>query len=466
MARGCGLLLSLWAFSLPAGATSAETAQHQRGDKYSPLSQINRENVSELTLAWEYHTGEVLPEDTSDTLIAFEDQPTLVEGHLVVCSTSRRLFALDPATGEERWVFDPRDRQVGMRKCRGIATWVDPQASADAACRTRIFLGTSDHRLLAIDARSGKLCADFGEGGAAAVPPSKTEIFDGEVVPSSRPAVVNDVVVVGSMVGDNQRVDAPSGRVLAFHARSGEPLWEFDPLPRDPKDPAAASWEKGSAEGFGAGNVWAAMSVDHELDLVYLPTTSPSGDFYGGGRAGDNRYSTSVVALRGRTGEVAWHYQVVHHNVFDYDIPSQPLLMDWPRGDEMVPALVQNTKMGLIFVFDRRTGEPLLPIEERPVPQTGAAPGESLSPTQPFPTALPALMPLKFSPEDAWGFTFIDEWLCENKTEESLRRIYTPPSERAPFSAVCRRPQLGWRCLRPGQPHHGGTEQPGALVVS
>ncbi len=163
MVRCCGVLVSLALLSPLAGATSAETAQHQRGDKYSPLTQINRDNVAELALAWEYHTGDVPPEDTAGSLIAFEDQPTLVEGNLVVCTTARRLIALDPATGKERWVFDPQDRKVGMQKCRGIATWTDTEAAADANCRTRIFLGTSDHRLLAIDARSGKLCPDFGE---------------------------------------------------------------------------------------------------------------------------------------------------------------------------------------------------------------------------------------------------------------------------------------------------------------
>ncbi len=421
------LLLALSA--PPAGAALSQTDQHQLGDKFSPLAQINRENVAGLELAWEYHTGEVPPE-TTESLIAFEDQPSLIEGNLVVCSTSRRLIALDPRTGEERWVYDPGDRKVGMRKCRGIASWVDRQAPAEASCRTRIFLATADNRVVAIDARTGRPCAGFGDRGEARITPSKSEIFPGEVVATSRPAVVNDVIVVGSAVADNQRVDAPSGRVTAFDARSGRQLWEWDPLPRDPGDPAAGSWERGTAEGFGGGNVWASMAVDQALDLVYLPTTSPSGDFYGGGRAGDNRYSSSVVALRGSTGEVVWHYQFVHHNVFDYDTPAQPLLIDLPYRGRTVPALVQNTKMGLIFVFDRATGEPLYPIEERPVPSQGKVASETLSPTQPFPADMPAVMPLGFSPDDAWGFTFVDEWLCRNKVEAlNYGPIYTPASE-------------------------------------
>jgi quinoprotein glucose dehydrogenase len=412
-------------------AIASEVDQHQTGTKYSPLQQVNRDNVATLELAWEYHTGEAPSADTGSMLIAFEDQPSLIAGNLIVCTTSRRIIALDPATGEERWVFDPQDRKVGMQKCRGIASWVDEPAPAGESCRKRIFLGTSDNRLVAIDAQNGKPCEDFGERGTVHIPSSKPEIFPGEVVATSRPAVVNDVIVVGSAVADNQRVNAPSGRVQAFDARSGDPLWKFDPLPRDPNDPAAHSWEAGTAEGFGGGNVWAAMSVDQTLDMVYLPTTSPSGDFYGGDRAGDNNYSSSIVALRGATGEVAWHFQFVHHNIFDYDTPTQPLLIDWPQGDKPVPALVQNTKMGLIFVFNRETGEPLLPIEERPVPQGGAVAGESPSPTQPFPAKMPAVMPLGFTPEDAWGFTFIDQWLCENRVEAlNHGPIYSPASEK------------------------------------
>ncbi len=406
--------------------------QHQLGTKYSPLNQINRQNVANLELAWEYKTGD-LPKELASALVSFQDQPSLIEGNLVVCSVSRRIIALDPKSGEERWSYDPKDplieKKIGMRKCRGIANWVDNQAEEGALCRSRIFLGTADYRLVAIDAKSGKPCNEFGENGEVRMPTSKPELFPGEVVATSNPAVVNDVVVVGSAVADNQRQDAPSGRVLAFDARTGKALWEFDPVPRKADDPAMASWEKGT-DGIGGGNVWSTMAVDQQLDLVYLPTTSASGDFYGGDRPGDNHYTTSVVALRGATGEVAWHFQVVHHNVFDYDVPAQPMLVDYPHNGELVPALVQHTKMGLIFVFDRATGEPLVPIEERPVPQGGVA-GERLSPTQPFPVGMPVLAPQSFSPDDAWGFTPIDKWLCRRKIEKyDFGPIYTPPSEK------------------------------------
>lgn len=407
------------------------TDQHQLGTNYSPLKQINTANVKHLERAWEYHTGEIPPSDASNKLIAFEDQPSLIEGSLVVCTTSRRLIALDPRTGKQRWVFDPQDAKVGTQKCRGISHWVDSQSAADAACRSRILLGTADYRLVAIDAKTGKRCEMFGEHGQVRLQASMPEMFPGEVVAGSKPAIVNDVVVVGSAVADNQRVQGPSGRVLAFDARSGKPAWEFDPVPRDAADPAMETWKQGTA-GYGGGNVWANMAVDQALDMVYLPTTSPSGDFYGGGRAGENRYTSSIVALRGSTGEVVWHFQFVHHNVFDYDTPSQPLLIDLPQADgTTVAALVQNNKTGLIFVFDRATGNPLVPVAERPVPQTDAVKGEQLSPTQPFPEGMPALAPQGFSPDDTAGFMLIDKWLCSRKVKQfNHGAMYLPPSEK------------------------------------
>jgi quinoprotein glucose dehydrogenase len=411
-------------------ATEPFTKTRQLGTKYSPLKQIDTQTVKDLQLVWEYHTGEVSTDNK--VLDAFQDEPSVVAGNLIVCSTSRRLIALDPVTGKERWTFDPKTKAVGMKKCRGISAWVDEAAAADAACQTRIFVGTADYRLISVDAKTGKPCADFGNGGEVQMQPSKPEIMAGEVAAGSRPAIVNGVVVVGSSVADNQRLDAPSGRVLAFDARTGQQRWEFDPLPRSTTDPASATWLNGGTAGVhGGGNVWAEMAVDEELDLVYLPTTSVSVDFYGAQRPGSNSYADSIVALKGATGEVAWHFQFVHHNIWDYDTPSQPLLVDLPYNGKPVPALVQNTKMGLIFVFDRKTGEPLVPYVERPVPQQGAVPGEWLSPTQPFPVGMPALGPLSLTPDDAWGAMPLDRWLCKRRIAElNHGSIYTPPSEK------------------------------------
>ncbi len=420
------LALALASATFCVGAASPE---EQLSTKYSPLQQINKGNVAQLEKVWEYHTGEAPPKKAGKNLIAFEDQPTLIEGNLLVCTTTRRVIALDPVTGKQRWIYDPKDPKVGMQKCRGISHWIDDKAAADAHCKSRIFLGTTSYRLVAFDAKDGKACEDFGDHGSVQMPISEPQIMPGEVVAGSRPAIVNGVVVVGSAVADNQRVNAPSGRVLAYDAHSGKFLWEFDPVPRDEKDPAFKSWANGT-KGYGAGNVWANMSVDNKLDMVYLPTTSPSGDFYGSGRGGDNRYTSSIVALHGKTGKVAWYFQFIHHNVFDYDTPSEPLLIDWKKADgTTVPALVQNNKTGLIFVFNRETGEPLVPIEERKVPQTGVVEGEKLSPTQPFPVGMPKLVQHGFSPDDAWGFTPVDRWLCKRKIESlNYGPSFSPPS--------------------------------------
>lgn len=408
--------------------------QHQTGEKYSPLKQINTSNVTSLEKAWEYHTGDLPKNLTKKMLVAFEDHPSMIDGNLVVCSVARRIIALDPATGKERWSYDPKDpldsEKIGMRKCRGISHWVDSQAAEGAACKSRIFMGTANYRLVSIDAKTGKPCAGFGTDGVVKMPPSEPPLWTGEVIATSNPAVVNDVVVVGSSIADNQRVNAPSGRVMAYNARTGAFMWEFDPVPRKADDPAMKSWKKGT-DGFGQGNIWSSMSVDNALDMVYLPTTSPSSDFYGGDRVGDNNYTTSVVALKGSTGEVVWHFQIVHHNVFDYDIPTEPMLIDYPHNGAMVPALVQNTKMGLIFVLNRVTGEPLVPVEERPVPQQGKVDGEVLSPTQPFSVGMPTIGKSGFSPDDAWGFTPIDKWLCKREIEKlDYGPGFMPPSLR------------------------------------
>jgi len=425
---GRGLLVAcLTLAAVPVSAAEPFTQQRQFGQKYSPLDQINTDNVADLELAWEYHTGELDVE--KGTLHAFQDAPSLIDGSLIICTTSRRLIALNPETGEERWTFDAKSKITGMRKCRGISAWVDDEAAPEAMCKTRIFLGTADYRLFAVDSRTGKPCPEFGDGGKVVMQPSKPEIFPGEVSAGSRPAIVNGVVVVGSTVADDQRVEAPSGRILAFDARTGEPRWSFEPLARDPDDPASQTWEPGDAARHGGGNVWTEMAVDEALDLVYLPTSSASVDFYGASRPGDNLYADSIVALKGATGEVAWHFQFVHHNIWDYDTPSQPLLMDLPYNGEQVPALVQNTKMGLIYVFNRETGEPLIPIVEQPVPQDGAVPEEVLSPTQPFPVGMPRLVAQGITPEDAWGFTPIDRWLCRKRIRKlKYGPMYTPPS--------------------------------------
>ena len=435
--------LSLLLSSVMLIATLSVSAQDwtyysgtQAGTRYSKLDQINRDNVADLELFWTYRTGDA--ERYGDKLVpkqSLENTPILIEGSLIVCSALGRVMALDPTTGKQRWEFDPFKyygeadfSTAQFPKCRGVTPWTDKQAPEGAACKLRLIYGNWRFRAYAIDARTGKPCTDFGKNGEVVFDPGRPLDPDEYIVVPQPPAIIGDVAIFGSSISDSIRADSLSGKVRALDARTGAIRWEFDPVPRDPNDPAAASWEGDSAQRTGNGNVWTMMAVDEERDLVFLPTTSPSNDFYGGTRPGNNHYADSLVALRGSTGEVVWHYQIVHHDIWDYDLPAQPILIDLPRNGTTVPAVVQVTKQSLIFVLNRETGEPLFPVEERPVPQDGV-PGEWLSPTQPIPTKPPALVAQKLEPDDAWGFTPIDRWMCKRKIE-ALRygSIYTPPS--------------------------------------
>jgi len=405
----------------------------KQGTRYSSLDQITPDNVDELELAWRYRTGErqrrgdKVFEQSKDQNI-----PLLVAGNLIVCTPFNRVIALDPATGKERWVFDAEIsltlEEPATYACRGVAYWRDESSSEEALCHERLLFGTNDLRLFAIDARTGKQCAGFGNGGVVALPPSKPEFYRGEVQHMAPPAIINDVVVLGSAIGDNKRVDTPSGKVQAFSAKDGRRLWEFEPIPKSPDDPAYRTWGEDGPLNVGSSNVWSNMAVDEDRDIVFLPVSTPAPDNYGGNRPGNNEYANSLVALRGRTGEMIWHYQILHHSVWDYDLAPQPLLVDLPRDGKLVPVVVQNTKQGLIFIFHRETGEPFFPIEERPVPQ-GDVPGEWYSPTQPFPTKPPPLLKLTVTEEDMWGFTFWDKGECREALK-GLRHdgIYTPAS--------------------------------------
>jgi quinoprotein glucose dehydrogenase len=251
-------------------------------------------------------------------------------------------------------------------------------------------------------------------------------LWPGEFQITSSPAIIGDVVVVGSAISDNARADAPRGTVRALDARSGAIRWTFDPVTADLSD----SWRDGSAARTGQANVWSTMSVDAARDLVFLPTTSASPDFFGGERPGDNRYANSVVALRGSTGAVVWSFQTVHHDLWDYDLAAQPNLVELQPNGEGAPvaAVLQPTKTGLVFTLDRETGAPLYPVEERAVPTDGAT-GEWISPTQPFPVKPPPLVPQKIAPGDAWGFTFLDRNACRDAiASHRSEGLFTPPS--------------------------------------
>jgi quinoprotein glucose dehydrogenase len=402
------------------------------GSRYSPATQIDRSNVTALRVAWTFRTGEDFRCRFCDRK-AFEATPILVEGKLIFSTPSNRVFALDPETGRELWRYDPRiDYSHGYSEytSRGVSAWLDEQAAPGSPCRLRIYEGTVDGRLIALDGATGAPCDGFGARGQLDLTQSVGRVQSGQYQVTSPPAILRDLVIVGSAIGDNRAVELERGVVRAFDARTGALRWSWDPIPRDPSDPARATWEGAGADRAGAANAWSILSVDTDRDLVFVPTTSPSPDFYGGERLGDNRYADSVVALRGSTGQVVWHYQLVHHDLWDYDLPAQPMLLTLRRDGRDVPAVVQATKMGLLFVLDRDTGQPLIPVEERPVPQTDV-PGERTSPTQPFPTAPPPLVPHKLTAAEAWGLTPWDRKACREQLEKLRSEgIYTPPSLR------------------------------------
>lgn len=412
----------------------------QDGIRYSSVDQITRDNVTDLEVAWVYHSGEL--ERRGPDLItnsSTQNTPSLVAGSLIICTPFNRLIALDPVTGRERWVFDPRidlnHKLPFQYNCRGVTGWVNPDTDEAAGCKHRIFMGSNDERLFAVDAVTGQRCTDFGSNGEISVTQARPQQFAGERKLVSAPVVVNGVVVVGSFVMDNLRTDAPLGTVFAFDAATGKKLWRFDPIPREASDPAFETWLDDSAMTAGAANVWSTMVADPERNLIFAPVGSASPDFWGGERKGENRYSSSIVALNAATGEVVWHFQHIHHDIWDYDTPSPPMLIEITRNGAQVPAVVQNTKQGFSFVLHRETGEPLFDVEERPVPQNALA-GEWLSPTQPFPVLPPPLVPSKLTADDAWGFTWFDRKACREKIE-SLRfeGMFTPPST-APGSII------------------------------
>jgi quinoprotein glucose dehydrogenase len=403
------------------------------GQRYSSARQITPANVGALTAAWTFSTGDLASKGGAIRRASFEDTPVLDEGRLYVCSPFDEISALDPGSGRQLWRFDPHIdaslHYLNSFVCRGVAFWRNPRAKG-GACAARVFLATNDRRLIALDAADGRPCAGFGSGGTVALVPQPAMSYRSEVQNTSPPVVTHGLVIVGSSIDDNQRVDAPRGTVRAFDAVTGKPKWSFDPIPRDAVSPNAASWNAAGAARTGGANVWAPISVDEERGLVFLPTTSPSPDFYGGARPGDNRYADSIVAVRALTGRVAWSFQITHHDVWDYDVPAQPTLGTVTYQGQTEPAVIQPTKQGLLFTLNRLNGEPLIPVEERKVPQ-GGAPGEALSPTQPFPVAPKALAPHWIKLDDGFGLTWYDRGQCRNRIAESRAQgLYTPPSLR------------------------------------
>jgi quinoprotein glucose dehydrogenase len=399
------------------------------GMRYSPLTEINRHNVSRLRVAWTFHSGDISDGSGGRQRSGFECTPLLVGGTLYITTGFNRVIALDPQTGRQRWAYDPKidptwDYGDGLIN-RGVATWVDRAEPQAGACRRRIFELTVDARLIALDAATGKPCAGFGQNGQVSLS-DVPRYHKGWYHMTSPPAVVDDVVVAASAINDNNRVDMPSGVVRGYDARSGKLRWKWDPIP--PNAPDAAAKPLGQAWWSGAGNAWSIMSVDPERHLVFVPTGSASPDFYGGARLGDDKWADSVVALRVQSGKMVWGFQLVHHNLWDFDTACPPLLAVLNRGGRRLPVVIQGNKTGFLYVLDRNTGKPVFAMKERPVPQSDV-PGEQTSPTQPEPLVPPAIGRQQMSADDAWGLTPSDRETCRNWIR-SLRNpgLFAPPS--------------------------------------
>jgi quinoprotein glucose dehydrogenase len=385
------------------------------GARYSTASQINRENVAQLKLAWTYRTGAMDVDAELNHKAAFEATPILVDGKLFLSTPYDHVIALNPVSGKKIWEFDPKlDLTHGYSEVtsRGVSAWRDPAAKPGAPCALRIFIGTLDARLIALDGATGTPCADFGAQGQVDLTRDVNLRDVGDYQVTSATSIAGDLVIVGSSIGDNRAVDVERGIVRAFDVRTGKMRWTWDPIP----------WANNTKPRTGAGNAWSTISVDAERDLVFVPTGSASPDYFGGIRKGDDKWASSVVALKASTGEFVWGFQVVHHDLWDYDVASQPTLFTWK---DKTRAIAITTKMGRVFVLNRLNGKPLFPVEERPAPQSDI-PGEDAWATQPSGIST---VPEGLKPSDAWGLNEEERKWCEDRIKASRSEgIFTPPS--------------------------------------
>jgi quinoprotein glucose dehydrogenase len=409
----------------PAAAPGEWThyGNSQGGTRYSPLDQITPANAGRLEQAWVYHTGLFAKDKHSAHQL--ELTPVMVDGMLYGCNAHSALFAVDPVTGKEIWRHDTRiDADAGGRGvCRGVSFFRAPEGTAE--CATRLLVGTVDNKLIAVDAKTGATCHSFGQDGTVDLSEGLglEPATRGWINPTSPPAIVHGTAVTGSFIVDNFSTRVPPGVIRGYDAVTGKLKWAFDPGKPDDHNPPAP----GATYTLSTPNSWTVFSGDEALGLVYVPMGNGSPDYWGVKRTPEtDRFSSAVVALDADTGQVRWVFQAVHHDLWDYDLAAQPVLVDYPTANDKVPALIQATKTGQIFVLDRRTGKPLTKVEEKPVPSSTIA-GERISPTQPYSTAMPDFSGSTLTEADMWGITPFDQLYCRIKFRKATYHgMYTP----------------------------------------
>ena len=398
--------------------------------KYAPLDQIHKDNVKDLQIAWRWSSVEnaILKDHPELWTMVNEATPLMLDGRLYTSTSLSQVAAIDARTGQTLWVYDPESYKQGSPPNlgfvhRGVAYWADGETQ-------RIFIGTGDAQLIALDAKTGQPVAAFGANGRIDLTQGLHRPVDPALYGvTSPPVICRNVVVVGSSIMDYPRVKAmPPGDVRGFDVRTGQQRWMFHAVPQG-EEPGVETWENDSWKHTGNTNVWTVMSCDEQLGYVYLPFSTPSNDYYGGQRPGHNLFAESLVALQAETGKRVWHFQMVHHGVWDYDLPAAPNLVDITVDGQRIQAVAQVTKQGFCYVFDRVTGTPVWPIEERPVPQS-TVPGEKTSPTQPFPTKPLPFEQQGITPNDVMDFTpELHGVALRILHKHTYGPLYTPPTE-------------------------------------
>jgi quinate dehydrogenase (quinone) len=386
-----------------------------KGTRFAPIEQITAQNVSSLKVAWTFRTGELAGQGAEN-----QNTPLQVGDTLYICTPLNKVFALNAETGEQRWQYDPKvtDLKVWSR-CRGVSYYEsapvqqsvaeESRAPTPQSCQQRVILSTLDARLIALDAKTGKPCEDFGTNGTVNLQAGMGEVKPTYYMGTSAVTVADGLIVVGGWVYDNLEVQEPSGVIRAFDAKTGELSWAWDL-----GNPAITRYPpEGQTYTRGTPNMWSTAAYDEKLGLIYLPLGNSTPDYWGGHRSpASNHYASSIVALDIKTGRERWAYQTVHHDIWDYDLPAQPALYDIPgENGESIPALIQVTKTGNIFVLDRRTGKPITEVQERPVPQQELA-GDRTAPTQPYSVGMPYIGQPVLKESDMWGATLFDQLLC------------------------------------------------------